>query len=215
MSTIQEEVPMLTKPLIAATLAASFALTSVAVAQQLPPGVFPGTADYHSAPAGAYAIDPDHTAVIAKVSHIGYGKSVFRFDKVSGTLNWDPAKPAASTLEMTVEPGSIDTPVAGFAKELAGPNYLNAGAFPKASFVSTVFRQTDATHGRVDGRLTLLGKTAPVSFAVTLSGAGKGFMGHPRIAAEATGEIKSSDFGLSPMLGSSIELVIEGEFAHK
>ena len=45
--------------------------------------------------------------------------------------------------------------------------------------------------------------------------AGKGFMGHPRIAAEATGRIKTSDFGLPPMLGSSIELVIEGEFAHK
>jgi polyisoprenoid-binding protein YceI len=71
----------------------------------------------------------------------------------------------------------------------------------------------DATHGHVDGRLTLLGKTAPVSFDVTLSGAGKGFMGHPRIGVEATTRLKSHDFGLPAMLGPSVDLVIDAEFA--
>ena len=56
----------------------------------LPPGVYMGEADYKQAPAGTYTLDPDHAAVVARVSHLRYSWSIFRFDKVSGTLKWDP-----------------------------------------------------------------------------------------------------------------------------
>ena len=58
---------------------------------QLPPGVFAGEPDATLAPPGDYALDTAHTAVLAKVSHIGYSLSVFRFDRVEGTLHWDQA----------------------------------------------------------------------------------------------------------------------------
>jgi polyisoprenoid-binding protein YceI len=48
----------------------------------LPPGVYMGEADYKQAPAGTYALDPDHAAVIARVSHLRYSWSIFRFDRV-------------------------------------------------------------------------------------------------------------------------------------
>ena len=196
---------------------AAAAALSVATpsAGQLPPGVFAGEPDYRLAPAGTYDVDPAHAAVVAKVSHIGYSKSVFRFEKVAGTLRWDPANPAGSTLTVTVEPASIATPVPGFAKELAGPSYLNAAAFPQATFTSTRFRQIDAMHGRVDGQLTLMGKTAPLSFDVALVGAGKGFMGHPRIGVAATGPLPTAAFGLPAMFGPAIALEIDAEFAHQ
>jgi polyisoprenoid-binding protein YceI len=180
---------------------------------QLPPGVFAGARDAALASAGAYALDPDHTAVLAQVSHIGYSLSVFRFDRTEGTLGWDPAHPGASTLSVSVDTASIATPVAGFAAELTGPLYLKSAAFPEASFVSTAFHPIDATHGRVDGAFTLMGKTVPLTFDVELLGAGKGFMGHPRIGIEARGRIETADFGLSPLLGPSIRLVIDAEFA--
>ena len=196
----------------AAAIAATLSLGAPAVAQ-LPPGVFAGEHDYRLAPAGAYAIDPAHTAVLAKVSHIGYGLSVFRFDKVDGVLTWDPANPAQSSMRVAVEVASIDTPVPGFAKELSGDPYLKADAFPKATFVSTAFHQIDASHGRVDGDFTLMGKTRPMSFDVELIGAGKGFMGHPRLGIEAKGEVHPQEFGMSPMFAAPIQLVIDAEFA--
>jgi polyisoprenoid-binding protein YceI len=206
---------MTTKPALAAAL--GFTLLAVvaraACAQSLPPGVFAGEHDYRRAPAGHYALDPDHTAVVAKVSHIGYSFSVFRFDKTSGALTWDPAAPERSTLKVAVDTASIATPVTGFAAELAGDAWLNAKAFPQATFVSTAFHQTDADHGRVEGNFTLLGKTHPVTFDVTLVGAGKGFMGHPRIGVHAETAIDPKDYGLPPMLGASIALVVDGEFA--
>src|ERR1019366_2402843 len=53
----------------------SKSILAVAAMAQLPPGVFVGEHDYHLAPAGPYGLDPAHTAVVAKVSHIGYGLS--------------------------------------------------------------------------------------------------------------------------------------------
>ncbi len=129
--------------------------------------MFAGQPDAALAPAGTYAIDPDHTAVIAKVSHIGYALSVFRFDTVSGALTWDPVHPERSSLTATVAPASIATPVARFAKELAGDAYLKAAAFPTATFVSSGFRRIDALHGEVSGVFTLMGKARLVTFAVT------------------------------------------------
>ena len=199
-------------PHAAAAIGLALFLATPAMAQ-LPPGVYAGGHDYTLATAGDYALDPSHTALLAKISHIGYSLSVFRFDKTEGTLTWDPAHPETSHLSVSVDTASIDTPVPDFAKELAGPGYLNAGAFPKATFVSTAFHQTDASHGRVEGVFTLMGKTVPLTFDVELLGAGKGFMGHPRIGIEARGQLKAADFGLPPVLGATVQLVIDAEFA--
>ena len=125
----------------------------------LPPGVYMGEPDYKQATAGTYTLDPDHASVIARVSHIGYSYSIFRFDRVSGTLTWDPANTAGASLSAKVETASITSNVKGFGEQLAGDEFLKSRAFPEATFVSTAFRQTSSRRGKVDGQLTLMGKT--------------------------------------------------------
>lgn len=202
-------------------LVLSFALSSsfTAVAQAqgtqpngLPPGVYMGEADYKQAPAGTYTIDPDHASVIARVSHLRYSWSIFRFDRISGTLKWDPANTANASLTAKVETASITSNVKGFAQELSGSNYLKSAAFPEATFVSTAFRQMSTRRGKVDGQLTLMGKTKPVTFDVELVGAGKGFADRPRLGANAKASINPVDFGLPPLFGDAIEIVVDVEF---
>jgi polyisoprenoid-binding protein YceI len=178
----------------------------------LPPGVYMGEADYKQAPAGTYAVDPDHASVIARVSHLRDSWSIFRFDKVSGTMKWDPANPANSSITAKVETASITSNVKGFAQDLAGNKFLNSAAFPEATFVSSAFRQMSTRRGKVDGQLTLMGKTRPVTFDVELIGAGKGFADRPRIGVSARGTINPVDFGLLPLFGDSIEIVVDVEF---
>uniref|UniRef100_UPI0030F482A7 YceI family protein n=1 Tax=Phenylobacterium sp. TaxID=1871053 RepID=UPI0030F482A7 len=127
-----------------------------------------------------------------------------------GTLTWDPASPAKSSVTATVQTGFVSTNVAGFGAAISD-KYLGAKANPAATFVSTAFRKTDATHGQVDGDLTLMGKTTPVTFDVVLVGAGKGF-GKPRIGMTATTRIKPADFGMPAVFADPIELVIDTEF---
>jgi polyisoprenoid-binding protein YceI len=178
----------------------------------LPPGVYMGEADYKQAPAGTYAIDPDHASMVARVSHLRYSWSIFRFDRVSGTMKWDPANPANSSITAKVETASITSNVKGFAQDLSGNNFLKSAAFPEATFVSSAFRQMSTRRGKVDGQLTLMGKTKPVTFDVELIGAGKGFADRPRIGVSARGTINPVDFGLPPLFGDSIEIVVDVEF---
>ena len=178
----------------------------------LPPGVYRGGQVLADARAGTYTIDPDHTAVLARVQHIGYSWLVFRFDKASGTLGWDPAAPEKSTLSVAVQTSSIATPVKDFAAHLAGDDFLKSAKFPEATFVSSAFHRTDAMHGKVDGQFTLMGTTKPVTFDVELVGAGKGWADMPRLGVHAVAGIVPTDFGLPALFGKTIEIVVDTEF---
>ena len=178
----------------------------------LPPGMYVGETDYKQAPAGSYAIDPDHASVIARVSHLRYSWSIFRFDRVSGSLKWDPANVAGASLSAKVETASIASNVKDFGQQLAGDDFLKSAKFPDAVFVSSAFRQMSTRHGKVDGQLTLMGKSRPVTFDVELVGAGKGFADRPRIGINARTSIHPTDFGLAPLFGDAIEIVVDVEF---
>jgi len=184
-------VPMLLLALVGGASAASPQSTP----QSLPPGVYLGEADYKQAPAGTYTLDPDHTAVIARVSHLRYSYSVFRFDRASAIL-----VAAACSLNAKVDTVSITSNVKGFGEQLSGDDFLKAGAFPQATFTSTAFKQTGANRGKVDGQFTLMGKTKPLTFDVELVGAGKGFAGQPRLGVTARSSINPVDFGLPALL---------------
>ena len=183
-----------------------------AQSSDLPPGVFMGGKELGDARAGTYTVDPDHCAVLARVQHIGYSWSVFRFDRASGKLAWDPAAPEKSTLTVEVVIESITSNVKGFASDLAGDQYLKAAKFPQATFVSDAFRRSDATHGKVDGQLTLMGITKPATFDVELVGAGKGWADKPRLGVHAVASINPQDFGLPALFGKAIEIVVDTEF---
>lgn len=181
------------------------------------PMVIPmGQHDYKLATAGTYTLDPNHIGLIARVSHLGFSISIFRFGKVAATLDWNPADISKSKLSATVQTNSIESNVPGFAEELQGDEYLKSAKFPTATFTSTAFRQTDAQHGKVDGKFTLMGKTVPVTFDVSLVGAGPGFAGSPVmghvIGIHAEGSINPQDFGMSPFFKTPIQLVIDTEF---
>jgi polyisoprenoid-binding protein YceI len=179
---------------------------------ELPPGVYAGGPVLAEARAGTYTIDPDHAAVLARVQHIGYSWSVFRFERASGRLGWDPAAPEKSTLAVAVQTGSIATPVKDFARQLKGDDYLKSGKFSEATFVSSAFHRTDATHGKVAGQFTLMGITRPVTFEVELVGAGKGWADKPRLGVHAVATITPQDFGFPALFGKAIEIVVDTEF---
>jgi polyisoprenoid-binding protein YceI len=181
----------------------------------VPPGVFCGESKPELAAAGDYVLDDQHSAVLARVSHIGYSYSVFRFDEVAGSMKWDPADPSKSSMTVTVKTASINTPVKDFAAALRGEQFLDTTRHPEATFVSTSFKAANPTSGKVEGNLTLMGRTVPVLFDVVLVGAGKGFGGAPRIGATARAWIKPADFGMLPVFDRPIEIVADVEFSRK
>ena len=197
---------MLSTRRFAATAIAGAALLFAGAASAQP------TANASAAADGAYTIDRNHTAVLVRVPHGGFSFEVFRFGAVDATLNWDPANVSANNLNVTVATNSIQTPVEGFAEELQGERFLNSAGHPNATFVSTAFRQIDATHAEVDGNFTLKGVTKPVTFRVELIGAGQNQRGTVVIGFRATAMINNADYNFPGFIRGESEIVVEGEF---
>ena len=53
--------------------------------------------------ADSYTIDKAHTAALFKISHMGFSYTWGRFNDVSGTIVWDDANPAASSVNVLIK----------------------------------------------------------------------------------------------------------------
>jgi polyisoprenoid-binding protein YceI len=205
----------MTRPLaaIALGLALAAAAPSLVLAAAAPPAA---SKDAAAAAAGSYKMDTSHTSVIARIGHgNGFSFSTFRFGASTGTLTWDPARVENSKVEINLDPKSIQTPVAGFADELAGERYLNTAKYPTARFVSTAVRRTGPTTGQITGDLTFMGVTKPVVIDAELVGAGNNMRGVATVGFSGKARFKRSDFGftaLFPIIGDEVELLIDTEF---
>jgi polyisoprenoid-binding protein YceI len=210
------------KPL--ATLAAAKALALVLVAGPAIAATAP-SAKPAGPPPGVYTIDPPHTSVTFRVSHLGFSRYTARFGTVGGKLRFDPAHPTAMSVVATIDPKSLqlNTPPAGFHDQLMGKSWFDAADFPAITFKSTRVAVTGANTAKVTGNLALHGVTKPVTLDVTYNGGWPAnAMDGDRIGFSAHGVIKRSAFGMGfgvPAPGSTIgvgddvEVMIETEFA--
>lgn len=173
-----------------------------------------------AAPAGRYEIDNAHTSVIWRVSHFGLSMYTGRFNVVSGMLDFDPAKPEASKLSVSIDAKSVDTGFQALGQELDFNAKIASQAFgadqhPKITFVSTAVTRTGPATGRVTGDLTLNGVTRPATLDVTYYGDKVNPMnGQQLIGFAARGTIDRTQWGVDDWagpVGAEVEIVIETE----
>jgi polyisoprenoid-binding protein YceI len=164
------------------------------------------TATSARAAAEVYTVDAAHSFVLFRCKHMDVGYAYGRFNEFSGTVNWDAANPAGSSITVEVQTKSIDTGVVKRDDHLRNPDYFNAPQFPTLTFKSTAAKMVDATHIEVTGDLTLHGKTKPVTFQVEHAGPVKDPWGMTRAGFHAEFEIKRSDFGVGKPEGLSDEV---------
>jgi len=180
-------------------LALAIAVPAVALAlapRQSPSAASPKTSSVPAEAAGAYKVDGVHSNAHFKVQHLGAGMFWGRFDDVNGSMNYTPG--VAGTLDFDVR-----IPIAGvhsgndnLDKHLLSPDFFNAKEFPEMIFKSTKASPAGNGMWKVDGDLTLLGVTKPVTAMVEFTGAadkGRGM----RIGFEAAFSIKRSEFGMT------------------
>ncbi|MCR5881018.1 YceI family protein [Phenylobacterium sp. J367] len=180
-----------------------------------------------TAPAGRYALDPTHSTVTFQVSHLGFSNYTAGFDQLGGALQFDPANPAAMSVEATIDVASLDLPAppAGFKTELLGAQWFDVGKHPQITFRSTKVEPTGPRAARVTGDLTLHGVTRPVTLEATFNGGyppGGMDPGGARVGFSAKGAFKRSDFGMgygvpapgtSMGVGDEVAVAIETEWS--
>ncbi|WP_414633200.1 YceI family protein [Cellvibrio sp. UBA7661] len=169
--------------------------------------------------ADTYVIDTKgaHASINFAIKHLGYSVLTGRFDKFEGEFTYDPAKPEASTVNVTIDTASVNSNHAERDKHLRSDDFLNVEKFPKATFVSKSIKVDNDDKDEFDiiGDLTLNGVTKSVTIEVEKVGEGKDPWGGYRAGFSGETEIKLKDFNVKMDLGPAsqvvkLELEIEG-----
>ena len=164
-----------------------------------------------------YIIDTKgaHASVNFAIKHLGYSVLTGRFDTFSGDFSYDPAKPEASTVNVTIDTSSVNSNHAERDKHLRSPDFLNVEKFPKATFVSTkIVMGEDKGEFDIVGDLTLNGVTKSVTIDVSKVGEGKDPWGGYRAGFSGETEINLKDFNVKMDLGpasQTVKLALEVE----
>ena len=117
----------------------------------------------HAAP---LKTDPAKSTVAATFKQMNVPVDA-KFKKFAAQIDFDAAKPANSKASLDVDIASFDLGDPEYNQEITKKEWFNAAQFPKASFVSTAMTG-DASKLNVTGKLTIKGKTADVSFPITV-----------------------------------------------
>ena len=125
-----------------------------------------------AASAAALKTDPAKSTVTATFKQMNVPVDA-KFKKFSANIDYDAAKPDTSKASVEVDTGSMDLGDPEYNKEVGKKEWFNAAQFPKATFVSTAIKSAGAGKLTVTGKLTIKGKTADVSFPLTVKADGK------------------------------------------
>ncbi|WP_437204336.1 YceI family protein [Planctomicrobium sp. SH664] len=142
-----------------------------------------------------YNIDPAHSDVSFKISHLGLARILGRFNDISGSFEVDAANPQKSSFVMTIKTDSIDTNQPKRDEHLKSPDFFNVKQYPTASFKSTSVKAVDGGLD-VTGDFTLHGVTKPVTLRLQGGGAAEFPPGVQRTGYTAEFVLKRSDFGI-------------------
>jgi polyisoprenoid-binding protein YceI len=178
-------------------------------------------------PPGLYSLDPAHSTVVFRLSHLGFSHYTAGFSKIAGDLQFDPAKPEASALSVTIDTRSLalQAPPAGFHEALTGKEWLDAGRCPQITFKSTKIARTGPDTADITGDLTVHCVTKPVTIQAKFNG------GYPpnaydgaRLGFSGKTSFRRSDFGVAYGIpapgtnmgvGDKVDVTIETEFGMK
>jgi polyisoprenoid-binding protein YceI len=117
-------------------------------------------------------------------------------------LDFDPAKPEAGRLDVTVETASVDTQDGERDQILKSPDFFWVEKYPEASFHATRFER--AGQGwRATGDLTIRGVKKPVPVEFTLAGAA--MKGGAQIERLAFG-LGQGDWASTEWIGAGVEV---------
>jgi polyisoprenoid-binding protein YceI len=145
-----------------------------------------------------YTIDPAHSSAQFSIRHMMISNVRGGFSKVTGTVEFDPANPAATTIDVVIDASSIKTLDDQRDTHLRSADFLDVENHPTITFKSTSLTPEGDGEATVTGDVTIHGVTKPVTLKVEGPTAeGKDPWGNTRIGASATTKIKRSDFGLT------------------
>lgn len=146
--------------------------------------------------AQSWVIDKSHSYLGFEVSHNIVSKVRGQFGEFSGTINYDGKDLSKASVEVIIDPKSIDTQNERRDNHLRSSDFFAADSLPEMKFVSTKVIPGDGSKFQIVGDLTMRGVTKPVTLDAQLNGSIEG--GRGMIAGfSASTTINRQDWGVS------------------
>ncbi len=170
-------------------------------------------------------IDPDHAVGEFTVGHMMVTPVHGQFHRVSGAINFDPAYPESTSVEVEIDTSGVYTGVDRRDNHLRSADFFDVEKFPKMFFKSTLIEVAGLNHCKITGDLTICGITRSVVFDVTFAGPSKFFddelkQTYTAFGFRATTCVNREDFGMQwnmPiedggfMVGKHVDIVFNAE----
>jgi polyisoprenoid-binding protein YceI len=117
--------------------------------------------------AAALKTDPAKSSVSAVFKQMNVPVEA-KFRKFNAQIDFDNARPEASKAIVEIDIPSFDLGDPDVNKDAQKKDWFNGAQFPKATFVSSALKPAAGGKLDVTGKLTIKGKTADVSFPLTV-----------------------------------------------
>lgn len=170
-------------------------------------------------------IDSTHAQASFAARHMMVTTVRGSFNKITGSINFDPANPSAASVEAVIDTTSMNS-TGNDQRDghLKSPDFLDVEKFPTITFKSTKVESKDGSNAKIYGDLTIKGVTKQVVLDAELLGQGKTPFGTTVAGFSGKTKINREDFGLTWNMALetggwlvskdiSIELDVEGVLA--
>ncbi|MBV8062436.1 MAG: YceI family protein [Nevskia sp.] len=92
------------------------------------------------------------------------------FKRFSGTVDFDPARPAAAKAHIEIDTASFDLGDEDYNAEVRKPAWFDTTKYPRATFDASGLKPLGGTRFEAAGTLNLKGKTQALAVPVTVGG---------------------------------------------
>ena len=168
----------------------------------------------------SWKIDNAHSLVEFSVRHMMISTVRGRFERFSGTVEFNENDPAASSVDVQIEAASINTNEPQRDNHLRSADFFEAETYPHLTFKSTRVEKVDENNGRIYGELTIRNVTRPVVLETEYNGQAKSPWGSTSAGFTANTKINRKDWNLvwnqaletgGVLVGDEIKIHIELE----
>ncbi|SHO49489.1 YceI family protein [Desulfopila aestuarii] len=177
------------------------------------------------ASASTWTIDTDHSTANFSIQHMAISKVKGDFENVSGKIEFLESGPNPFSLEIAIDPETIDTGVEKRDAHLKSADFFDVKTYPSIKFISTKVIPAGKGNFQVEGTLTMHGVSKDITVALEgLSSEQKDPWGNVRKGAQITGEINRKDFGIvynavlesgNLLIGEKADISVDLEFIKK
>ena len=168
-----------------------------------------------------YKVDPIHSFPHFGVDHFGVSTIWGRFEKMTGAFTIDRAAKKGS-VDLAIETATATT---GDSERGSRPrtrdehlrtaDFFNVAEFPRMTYKSTNVKFSGDNPSEIEGQLTLLGVTKPVTIKIDRWTCKDHPMSKkPMCGGNASGSFKRTDFGMKylvPAVSDEVKLMINFE----